>query len=207
MNYSKIACLILTAALGTLALAAQSGPATAPAAATPATAIFAGGCFWCLEADFDKLSGVLSTESGYAGGSLKNPTYEQVSHGGTGHAESVRVTYDPARVDYAQLLDYFWHHIDPTVKDRQFCDVGNQYRTAIFYQDEAQRRAALASKAALEKSGRFAHVYTEVEPAGVFYPAEAYHQDYYQKNPIRYKYYRTSCGRDARVREVWQQKH
>ena len=171
-----------------------------------ATAVFAGGCFWCLEADFDKLPGVSSTESGYAGGELKNPTYEQVSHGGTGHAESVRVTYDANTVSYEQLLDYFWRHVDPTVKDRQFCDVGNQYRTAIFYQDDAQRRAAQASKAALEKNGRLSGIYTEIAPAGRFYPAEEYHQDYYKKNPIRYKYYRTSCGRDARVNEIWGKK-
>jgi peptide-methionine (S)-S-oxide reductase len=179
---------------------------TNAAAAQPdavATAIFAGGCFWCVEADFDKVSGVLNTESGYAGGQLKNPTYEQVSRGGTGHAESVRVTYDPQKVSYEQLLDYFWHHVDPTVKDQQFCDKGNQYRTVIFYQSDAQRLAAQESKAALEKSGRLSHVYTEIVPAGTFYPAEEYHQDYYKKNPIRYKFYRTSCGRDARIGEVW----
>ena len=206
MNYSTIACLLVAGALSAPGLADQANPAPPAASSQSATAIFAGGCFWCLEADFDKLPGVLSTESGYAGGTLQNPTYEQVSRGGTGHAESVRVTYDPAKVDYEKLLDYFWHHVDPTVKDRQFCDIGNQYRTAIFYQDDAQRRAALASKAALENSGRFARIYTEVAPAGVFYPAEEYHQDYYKKNPIRYKYYRTSCGRDARVSEVWGKK-
>ena len=168
-----------------------------------ATAIFAGGCFWCVEADFEKLKGVVEAESGYTGGHVANPTYQQVSHGGTGHAESVRVYYDPRQVSYRQLLDYFWHHIDPTVQDRQFCDVGAQYRTAIFYQDEAQKEAAEASKAALEKSGRFARIYTEIVAAGPFYPAEAYHQDYYKKNPIRYHFYRTSCGRDARVDEVW----
>ncbi len=196
-NAIRLASLFLTVALCGSVMAAES---------KPATAIFAGGCFWCVEADFDKLPGVSSTESGYAGGELKNPTYEQVSHGGTGHAESVRVTYDPNKVTYEQLLDYFWRHVDPTVKDRQFCDVGNQYRTAIFYQDDAQRRAAQASKAALEKNGRLSHVYTEVAPAGTFYLAEEYHQDYYKKNPIRYKYYRTSCGRDARVNEVWGKK-
>ena len=206
MNYSTIAWLLVAGALSAPGLADQAKPAAPAASSQSATAIFAGGCFWCLEADFDKLPGVLSTESGYAGGTLQNPTYEQVSRGGTGHAESVRVTYDPAKVDYEKLLDYFWHHVDPTVKDRQFCDIGNQYRTAIFYQDDAQRRAALASKAALENSGRFARIYTEVAPAGVFYPAEEYHQDYYKKNPIRYKYYRTSCGRDARVSEVWGKK-
>jgi len=205
MNYPRIACLLVALALSTQGLAEQPQPKPATGASSnqSATAIFAGGCFWCLEADFDKLPGVLSTESGYAGGAVRNPTYEQVSRGGTGHAESVRVTYDPAQVQYEKLLDYFWHHVDPTVKDRQFCDIGNQYRTAIFYQNDMQRRAALTSKAAFEKTGRFARIYTEIAPAGVFYPAEEYHQDYYKKNPIRYKYYRTSCGRDARVNEVW----
>jgi peptide-methionine (S)-S-oxide reductase len=178
---------------------------TAPLAQT-ATAIFAGGCFWCVEADFDKLPGVTNTESGYAGGKLQNPTYEQVSAGGTGHTEAVRVTYDPKKVTYEQLLEYFWHHVDPTVKDRQFCDIGNQYRTAILYQDDAQRVAAAASKAALDKSGRLPRIYTEIAPAGTFYLAEEYHQDYYRKNPIRYKYYRASCGRDARLNEVWGKK-
>lgn len=167
-----------------------------------ATAIFAGGCFWCLEADFDKLPGVVKTESGYTGGHVVDPTYVQVSGGATGHAEAVRVLYDPDKLSYDRLLDYFWHHIDPTVKDRQFCDVGNQYRSAIFYLNDAQRTAALASKAALEGK-RFPHVYTEIVPAGPFYPAEEYHQDYYKKNPIRYNFYRASCGRDARVASVW----
>jgi peptide-methionine (S)-S-oxide reductase len=205
MSYPRIACLLAALALSAQGLAEQPQPKPVTGASSneSATAIFAGGCFWCLEADFDKLPGVLSTESGYAGGTLRNPTYDQVSRGGTGHAESVRVTYDPAQVQYEKLLDYFWHHVDPTVKDRQFCDIGNQYRTAIFYQNDMQRRAALTSKAAFEKTGRFARIYTEIAPAGVFYPAEEYHQDYYKKNPIRYKYYRTSCGRDARVNEVW----
>jgi len=186
-------------------MAAQEAAATPPA--KNATAIFAGGCFWCVEADFDKLPGVVDTESGYTGGQAGNPTYEQVSRGGTGHAEAVRITYDPKKVTYEQLLDYFWRHVDPTVKDRQFCDTGNQYRSAIFYQDDAQRLAAEASKTRLEKSGRFPRIYTEVAPAGAFYRAEEYHQDYYKKNPIRYKYYRTSCRRDARVSEVWGEKH
>jgi len=189
-----------------LLLASAAGlTAAGPAAAETQTAIFAGGCFWCVEADFEKLPGVVSAESGYTGGQLKNPTYEQVSHGGTGHAESVRVSYDPTKVTYRQLLDYFWHHIDPTVKDRQFCDGGNQYRSAIFYQNDAERQAAEASKAELEKSGRFAHVYTDIVPASTFYVAEEYHQDYYKKNPIRYNFYRSRCGRDARVAEVWGQ--
>ena len=184
-------------------LASSSIAAQSTSAGPTVTAIFAGGCFWCVEADFDKVPGVIATESGYAGGKLQNPTYEQVSAGGTGHAEAVRVTFDPAKVTYEKLLDIFWHHVDPTVKDRQFCDIGNQYRTAIFYHDEAQRNAAQASKAVLEKSGHLAHIYTEIAPAGTFYPAEEYHQDYYKKNPIRYKFYRTSCGRDARIDEVW----
>jgi len=193
-----------------VALSAVIGMAAQPAAATQsgksATAIFAGGCFWCVEADFDKLPGVLNTESGYTGGQVRNPTYEQVSHGGTGHTEAVRITYDPKKVTYEQLLDYFWRHIDPTVKDRQFCDTGNQYRSAIFYQGDAQRLAAEAGKARLEKSGRFPKIYTEVVAAGAFYPAEEYHQDYYKKNPIRYKYYRTGCRRDSRVAELWGEK-
>ncbi|MDD2932795.1 MAG: peptide-methionine (S)-S-oxide reductase MsrA [Methylotenera sp.] len=182
-------------------------PPVKPPSAQLATAIFAGGCFWCAEADFEKLAGVVMAESGYTGGQLQNPTYEQVSHGGTGHAESVRVTYNPKQVSYEKLLDYFWHHIDPTVKDQQFCDVGNQYRSAIFYQNEAQKKAAESSKAALERSGKLAHIYTEIVPASTFYPAEDYHQDYYKKNPIRYKYYRHGCGRDARVSEVWGTSH
>jgi peptide-methionine (S)-S-oxide reductase len=201
------ACLFLALASAGNGTAAQPKAAAQASSAQPATAIFAGGCFWCLEADFEKLPGVLEAESGYAGGQLKNPTYDQVSHGGTGHAESVRVYYDPQKITYQQLLDYFWRHIDPTVQDRQFCDVGAQYRTAIFYQDQPQREAAEASLAALQKSGRFGHIYTEVVPAGQFYVAEDYHQDYYKKNPIRYSFYRRSCGRDARVEQVWNLKH
>ena len=167
------------------------------------TAVFAGGCFWCIEADFEKLPGVFDAESGYAGGTVKNPTYEQVSAGDTGHTEVVRVYYDPKKVSYQQLVDYFWRHIDPTVKDRQFCDGGSQYRSAILYQNDAERSVAQASKSALEKSKRFASVHTEIIPVGTFYSAEEYHQDYYKKNPVRYKYYRASCGRDARVKELW----
>ena len=199
-----LALWLCASALALDAIAQQPSPA---APAKLATAIFAGGCFWCVEADFEKLPGVASAESGYTGGQVKNPTYEQVSHGGTGHAESVRVNYDPTKVTYRQLLDYFWHHIDPTVKDRQFCDGGNQYRSAIFYQNEAERQAAEASKAELEKSGRFAHIYTEIVPASTFYLAEDYHQDYYKKNPLRYNFYRSRCGRDARVAEVWGSTH
>ena len=168
-----------------------------------ATATFAGGCFWCMEPPFDKLDGVISTTSGYTGGQVKDPTYEDVSAGGTGHAEALQVVYDPAKISYAQLLEVFWRNIDPTVKDRQFCDVGNQYRTAIFYHDDEQKHLALASRQRLEQSGKFGQIQTEIVPAGPFYPAEDYHQDYYKNNPIRYKYYRWSCGRDQRLEELW----
>jgi len=171
------------------------------------TAIFAGGCFWCIEADFEKLDGVIVVESGYTAGTLPNPTYPQVSRGGTGHTEAVKVQYDPQKVSYEKLLDYFWRHIDPTVKDRQFCDSGTQYRSGIYYQDADEERLARKSKSELEKSGRFAKIYTEIKPFTRFYPAEDYHQDYYKKNPIRYKYYRFSCGRDARVESLWMQEY
>ena len=167
------------------------------------SAIFAGGCFWCIEADFEKLPGVIEAESGYIGGHVDNPTYEQVSGGRTGHAEVAKVYYDPSKVSYEQLLEYFWGHVDPTVKDRQFCDIGNQYRTAIFYENDEQKAAAVASKMALEKSGKFERIYTEIAQAGTFFRAEEYHQDYYKKNPVRYKFYRTTCGRDARIRKIW----
>jgi peptide-methionine (S)-S-oxide reductase len=187
-----------------LAGSGVANKAEAKSAGRAAEATFAGGCFWCMEAPFDKLPGVISVTVGYTGGSLKNPTYEQVSAGGSGHAESVRILFDPARISYAMLLDIFWHNIDPTVKDRQFCDRGSQYRSAIFYYGEEQRREAEASKAALEKSKPFkAPVVTEIVPAGTFYPAEEYHQHYYKKNPIRYKFYRGGCGRDARLKELW----
>jgi len=175
----------------------------AVAQAETATAIFAGGCFWCMESDFEKLDGVSAVESGYLGGQSPDPTYAQVSRGGTGYAEAVRVSYDATRISYATLLDYFWRHIDPTVKDRQFCDSGSQYRTGIHFQNAEEEKLARASLAALEKSGRFARIYTEIEKAGTFYPAEEYHQDYYKKNPLRYHYYRTGCGRDARVEALW----
>ena len=185
---------------------AQSPSVPAPAGQT-ATAIFAGGCFWCVEADFEKLPGVIAAESGYTGGKTANPTYKEVSAGGTGHAEAVRLTYDPGVVSYPVLLDYFWRHIDPTVKDRQFCDVGHQYRSAIYYQSEAQKDQIEASKAALLKSGVVKEIHTEIAPESTFYPAEDYHQDYYKKNPLRYRYYRLTCGRDSRVAEVWGAKH
>ncbi|MDH5540873.1 MAG: peptide-methionine (S)-S-oxide reductase MsrA [Rhizobacter sp.] len=169
-----------------------------------AKAVFAGGCFWCVEADFDKVEGVLSTTSGYTGGTVANPTYAQVSAKRTGHAEAVEIVFDPAKVSYERLLEHYWRTIDPTTPDRQFCDAGSPYRTAIFAQDEAQLKAALASRQALEKSKPFKEpIVTEVVKGGAFYPAEAYHQDYYLKNPIRYKYYRNGCGRDARLKQLW----
>ncbi len=178
--------------------------AQSTAAPTTAKATFAGGCFWCVESDFDKIPGVISTTSGYTGGTVANPTYEQVSAKTTGHAEAVEVVYDPAKVSYEQLLEKFWHSIDPTTKDRQFCDAGNPYRTAIFTHGPQQAAAALASKAALEKSKPFKEpIVTVIEPAAAFYPAEGYHQDYYIKNPVRYNYYRYSCGRDARLKQLW----
>ena len=180
---------------------AQAQTAAAP---TTARAIFAGGCFWCVESDFDKVDGVLSTTSGYTGGTLANPSYEQVSSKRTGHAEAVEVVFDPSKVSYEKLVEHFWRTIDPTTKDRQFCDVGTPYRTAIFTVDAAQMQAALASRMALEKSKPFKEpIVTEVVTATAFYPAEEYHQNYYKKNPLRYQYYRTSCGRDARLKQLW----
>jgi peptide-methionine (S)-S-oxide reductase len=173
-------------------------------AQTTAKATFAGGCFWCVESDFDKVAGVISTTSGYTGGKTANPSYEQVSSHSTGHAEAVEVVYDPAKISYAQLVEHFWRTIDPTVKDQQFCDHGSPYRTAIFAQDAEQLKTAQASHAALEKSKPFKEpIVTEIVLATAFFPAEEYHQNYYQKNPVRYKYYRTSCGRDARLKQLW----
>jgi len=191
------AALIASLWLAALLPAAQAQQAMSKA-------IFAGGCFWCVEADFDKVPGVLSTTSGYIGGKVANPTYAQVSAKGTGHAEAVEIVFDPAKVSYEQLLEHYWRSIDPTTKDRQFCDAGSPYRTAIFALDAAQLKAAQASLAALEKSKPFPEpIVTQIELAGPFYAAEAYHQDYYKKNPIRYQYYRTSCGRDARLKQLW----
>ena len=167
-----------------------------------AKATFAGGCFWCMEPPFDKLDGVLSTTSGYTGGQKVKPTYEEVSAGTTGHTEAVEIVYDPRKITYAQLLEVFWRNIDPTTPDRQFCDVGSQYRAAIFFHDETQGRLAEQSKqAAAERLRR--PVVTQVVPAAPFYVAEEYHQDYYKKNPIRYRFYRTQCGRDQRLETIW----
>jgi peptide-methionine (S)-S-oxide reductase len=179
--------------------------ATAPVVADgQASAIFAGGCFWCMEPPFDRLGGVLSTTSGYTGGSTANPTYKEVSYGGTGHYEAVRVVYDPAKVSYEQLLDVFWHNVDPLDAGGQFCDRGESYRTAVFVQDAEQRRLAEASKQALDDSGLLPQpIVTPVVEASAFYPAEDYHQNYYVTNPVRYKFYRWNCGRDQRLAEVW----
>ena len=167
-------------------------------------AIFAGGCFWCMEPPYDTQPGVISTEAGYIGGTTARPTYEQVSAGGTGHVEAVRVTYDPRKVAYTKLLEVFWHNIDPVAVDRQFCDSGDQYRSAIFPVNDQQRREAVASKSAIQADPRFKQpIATRIEPAATFYPAEEYHQDYYKKNPVRYKYYRYGCGRDRRLQEIW----
>lgn len=195
--------LALSAFVVAAAAAAQT-PSTSATPSVTAKAIFAGGCFWCVESDFDKVPGVLSTTSGYTGGTVANPTYQDVSSKKTGHAEAVQVVFDPAKVTYEQLLEKFWHSIDPTTKDAQFCDHGTPYRTAIFAVDAAQLDAARKSLAALEKSKPFKEpIVTEIVKAGPFYPAEDYHQDYYKKNPIRYDYYRFACGRDARVLQLW----
>ncbi len=185
-------------------VSAQSTAATTTATNEKAIAVFAGGCFWCMQPPFDKLAGVISTEAGYAGGTQPNPTYEQVSAGGTGHAEAVQVTYNPSKVSYEKLLDVFWHNIDPVAVNRQFCDSGDQYRSAIFPIGDQQRRDAEASKHAIEADPRFRQpIATKIEPTATFYPAEDYHQEYYKKNPIRYKYYRYGCGRDKRLNEIW----
>jgi peptide-methionine (S)-S-oxide reductase len=171
-------------------------------------ATFAGGCFWCTEADFDKIPGVISTTSGYIGGTVINPTYEQVSAGKTGHVEAVQVRFDPAKTNFAKLLAAYWPTIDPLTPNRQFCDTGSQYRSVIFYHNADQQQQAEASKAGLVSSGRFTQpIVTELLPATAFYPAEEYHQDFHTKNPIRYKYYRYSCGRDARLKQVWGKKN
>lgn len=186
------------------AAAQGSEVASAPPATAYETATFAGGCFWCMQPPFDAVPGVISTLVGYTGGQKPNPNYGEVSAGTTGHAEAVQVIYDPAKVSYPQLLQVFWRNIDPTTKDQQFCDIGNQYRTAIFYHGEAQRRQALESKAELGKTKPFPEpIVTEIVAASEFYPAEEYHQDYYHKSPLRYKFYRYSCGRDERLEQLW----
>ncbi|HET8728908.1 MAG TPA: peptide-methionine (S)-S-oxide reductase MsrA [Alphaproteobacteria bacterium] len=195
--------LALAAAMlgGTGALAQTSGT-TSRAGDELMTAVFAGGCFWCVEEAFDKVDGVVETTSGYTGGMVRNPSYEQVSAGGTGHAEAVRVRYDPAVVGYAELLDTFWHNVDPFDAGGQFCDRGSSYRSAVFVGIEEEARLAEASKQAV--AARFEQpVATEIVPAAEFYPAEDYHQNYHQKNPFRYKFYKWNCGRAQRLEEIW----
>ncbi|WP_069790688.1 peptide-methionine (S)-S-oxide reductase MsrA [Cyanobacterium sp. IPPAS B-1200] len=167
-----------------------------------AKATFAGGCFWCMEEPFDELDGVISTTSGYTGGNVANPNYKQVSAGRTGHAESVEIEYNADKVSYEQLLDVFWHNIDPTVRNKQFCDVGNQYRSAVFYHDEQQKALAQTSKEKVAQE-LDTNIYTEINPASEFYPAEDYHQNYYQTSTLLYKFYRSRCGRDRRLNEIW----
>ncbi len=195
----KIAITLAGLMLGALALAAE------PAASDKATAVFAGGCFWCMEPPYDELAGVVSTTSGYTGGRKLNPTYQEVSAGGTGHFEAVQIAYDPAKVSYEKLLEVFWRNVDPLDGGGQFCDRGGSYKTAIFYQNDEQKHLAERSKAEIEQRlGK--KVVTPILPAATFYAAEDYHQDYYKKNPLRYKYYRYSCGRDQRLEKLWGKK-
>jgi peptide-methionine (S)-S-oxide reductase len=187
-----------------LSLLASASIASGADTPRPAVATFAGGCFWCMEPPFDKLEGVISTTSGYIGGHKADPTYKEVSAGTTGHTEAVQIVYDPDRVSYQELLQVFWINIDPLDARGQFCDKGDQYRTGIFYHDSEQQHLAEASKRDLQDSGRLGGpIVTEITEATTFYPAEDYHQDYYQRNPVRYKFYRYSCGRDQRLEQLW----
>ena len=185
-----------------VALILLAGLSAATRGAAPAHATFAGGCFWCMVEPFEKLPGVLSVTSGYTGGQKVNPTYEEVSAGGTGHAESIDVVYDPDKISYERLLDVYWHNVDPLQAGGQFCDHGRQYRTAIFFHGESQQKLAEGSRKKVEAILK-APVYTEIVAAGPFYKAEEYHQDFYKKNPVRYHEYRNGCGRDARLRQLW----
>lgn len=202
-------CLAMSAPFGLRAqdnakpAAAKAGAELSAKGPAAATAIFAAGCFWCVEADFDKVPGVISTTSGYTGGKYANPTYDDVAVGVTGHVEAVRITFDPARISYQQLLDYYWHHVDPTDARGQFCDRGGAYQPVIFVSDDAQKAEAEASKKQLEDSKRFKRVAVEIKPAFRFWPAEAEHQDFYKKNPYRYRFYRLGCGRDAHLARLW----
>ena len=188
--------------IGVIGVMSQKSQATS--ALSQAKATFAGGCFWCMEEAFEEIQGVASAVSGYTGGQLENPTYEQVSAGGTGHTESIEVTFDPSKVTYKELLDVFWRNVDPTTPNAQFCDHGNQYRTAIFYHDEKQKQLIEESKQRIESSKTFPEsIVTEIAPTSEFYTAEEYHQDFYTKNPIRYKYYKWNCGRAKRLEQLW----
>ena len=190
--------------IATLSAAARSAEISKGVGVGLQKATFAGGCFWCMEPPFDELDGVVSTTSGYTGGHTKNPVYDEVSSGGTGHAEAVEILYDPKKIRYARLLEVFWRNVDPTTANRQFCDRGNQYRTEIFYHNADQKRLAEESRARLERTKTFdGPIVTKITPASDFYPAEEYHQDFYKKNPVRYKFYRYNCGRDQRLKELW----
>ncbi|MEM0980483.1 MAG: peptide-methionine (S)-S-oxide reductase MsrA [Cyanobacteria bacterium P01_H01_bin.58] len=194
-----IGLLVIVCAMGAIA-----SPALADDTPQLAHATFAGGCFWCMEKPFDEVPGVVDTTSGYTGGTVENPSYYQVSSGGTGHVEAVQVTYDPTQVSYETLLDIFWHNVDPVDNKGQFCDKGSQYFAKIFVEDESQQQLAEASKQALQATKQFnKRIATEIEPAAMFYPAEDYHQDYYLTHPVRYKVYRFGCGRDQRLAQVW----
>ena len=198
--------VLLAVATGIAAAVVQpsAGSAQDGRAARTTIATFAGGCFWCVEEAFERVPGVISAVSGYTGGTVPNPTYEQVSSETTGHAEAVRVTYDSGKVTYEQLVDWFWRNIDPTQADGQFCDFGSSYRSAIFVHDDAQRKVAETTKQALQASGRFKKpIVTEINPAGPFYEAEDYHQDYYKKNANRYRFYKFGCGRPQRLEQLW----
>ena len=212
----RTVCSILALAAVALTLAGSAFAATAPSRKSPAkpaakpiaarteVAVFAMGCFWCGETQFEQQPGVLSVVSGYAGGPEKHPTYEEVSAGTTGHYESIQVTFDPTKTSYERMIDLFWHGIDPTQGNGQFCDRGRQYRSAVFYVGEHQKRAAEASKAAIETSGVLKQpIVTEILPAGEFWPAEEYHQDFWRKDPVRYRSYRLGCGRDQRLAQLW----
>ena len=200
MPHRRTVVALLT--LGGLMLGTPSPTASQTQDGGLKKATFAGGCFWCMEKPFDELDGVVSTTSGYTGGHTSNPTYGEVSAGRTGHAEAVEILYDASKISYAQLLDVFWRNIDPLTPDGQFCDRGSQYRSAIFYHDDEQERLARESKERLELSGSF-KIVTEINPADDFFAAEEYHQDYYKKNPFRYRIYRFGCGRDKRLEQVW----
>jgi peptide-methionine (S)-S-oxide reductase len=205
MNLSRFVAALGGAILGAALAAMAAEPATKEKTAT-ATAVFAGGCFWCMEPPYDALPGVIATTSGYAGGQKANPTYEQVSAGDTGHIEVIQITYDPKQISYEKLLEVFWRNVDPLDKGGQFCDRGSTYTTAIFVHNQEERKLAEQSKVAAEKQlGK--KIVTAIRPAATFYPAEEYHQDYYQKNPLRYKYYRYSCGRDQRLEHLWGKKN
>jgi peptide-methionine (S)-S-oxide reductase len=196
--------LVLGRWLAAFVLAVGLAGAAHAQAPKTAKATFAGGCFWCMEEVYEAVPGVISAVSGYMGGKTKNPTYESVSSGATGHAEVVQVEYDPAKVSYERLLQAFWLNIDPTQPNAQFCDSGSQYRSGVFYHDDAQKKAAEASKAQVEKTKPFkGPIVTEIAAAGEFTRAEEYHQDYYKKNPVKYKFYKTGCGREARLQSLW----